>query len=549
MTPKTFPNAQCHSHITKITFPRYFNPSFPPFPDAASAQPSGAAAFAPCHAAAGCATSDRSSRAARRTPISPASPAAPQTPPASTATATATATSTANAKTPAAPLRMVAANPFDVHSLPSGAEPSPLPRREEQAERSRRRKLRQQRQGGGMRILSKQNQDPIDLDLGLAALPTETLTSSETHRSKFLTREEEGEISGAIQALRVVMAVRASLQEELNDPDGATMHILPDEARWAEECGMSRPELRATLQEGADARTRLVAANTGLVTNIAKRHFSSLRQSMLTGGGGSIGTILTQQDLVQEGNLGLMEAAERFDPSKGFRFSTYATYWVRQRISRCIADSSRVIRLPAHVHDKLGTIRKTERNMAKEMGRTPTMAELADRVGIPLSKLELYSISSRNVLSLEVPLNAKADDSRTLGDRIASRSPSPADDAEFASLRTEIRQVMKGLTERERDVLEARFGLDGARPPLSVVETARELGISRDRCRTIMGRALNKLRHSNRNYRLKDYVGGAGHEEEAAARDDMRQLQLQQRQRARHECTTPVETPESMWSY
>ena len=135
--------------------------------------------------------------------------------------------------------------------------------------------------------------------------------------------------------------------DQVCEPPTATVLILmPTEEEWADACGLSLAELRRVLTDGMEGRTRLVAANTGLVTSIAKRHFASLRRN--AEGGDGIGTILTLQDLVQEGNMGLMEAAERFDPSKGFRFSTYASYWIRQRISRSIADSSRVIRLPAH---------------------------------------------------------------------------------------------------------------------------------------------------------------------------------------------------------
>lgn len=192
----------------------------------------------------------------------------------------------------------------------------------------------------------------------------------------------------------------------------------------------------------------------------------------------------------------------------------------------------------------LGTIKRTEKEMEKESGRKPSTMDVADRLGIPEGKLKLYNDASRNVLSLEVPLNAKVDDRRTLGDKIASRSPTPADDAEVDSLRYEIREALEGLTDRERDVIVARFGLDNVRPPLSVDETARTLGMSRDRCRTIQARALNKLRHPNRNYRLKDYVGDHDvHEVQEEFGSEQRQTQVQQTR------ACPIETPESMWAF
>jgi len=214
----------------------------------------------------------------------------------------------------------------------------------------------------------------------------------------------------------------------------------------------------------------------------------------------------------------LMEAAERFDGERGFRFATYAVHWVRSRILRCIADNSRVIRLPAHVHTTLRTIRKTKSEMEQEFGRDPSMPELAHRLQMPISKLKLYTDSSLPVLSLEVPLNngksSKAGsggdvDKRTLMDRIASDSPTPQEDAEFESLRRDIRTAIDSLgNDEERDVLLNRFGLDDGNPR-TLGETAHRMGISREKVRRIEARALNKLRHPQRNYMLKEYVENA----------------------------------------
>merc|ERR1712071_193807 len=212
--------------------------------------------------------------------------------------------------------------------------------------------------------------------------------------------------------------------------------------------------------------------------------------------------------MIQEGNLGLMEAAERFEPSRGFRLSTYASYWVRQRILQSIANHSRVIRLPAHVHSILRTIHRTRQDMEKENGNLPSIDELANRLDMPVDKLKRYTDSSQMVLSLEGPLKSQSstDDKRTLGERIASDSPSPEEDAEFDSLRRDIRAVMDSLGQREKEVLIQRFGLEDGTPK-TVEETSRGLGISRDRVRNVEARALNKLRHPQRNYKLKEYVG------------------------------------------
>mmetsp|Transcript_4704 Transcript_4704/g.6691 ORF Transcript_4704/g.6691 Transcript_4704/m.6691 type:complete len:338 (-) Transcript_4704:404-1417(-) len=266
--------------------------------------------------------------------------------------------------------------------------------------------------------------------------------------------------------------------------------------------------------EGKEARSRIVASNVGLVLQIARRYAYQLRRSQEFSNAAGVGTILTLQDMVQEGNLGLMEAAERFDSQKGFRFSTYAVYWVRQRILRCIADHSRIIRLPVHVHALLRNINKEKAEMTREIGRTPSLPELAHRLEMPLEKLKLYTESSRTVLSLEVPISRNGgkspsfnEDKRTLGERIAYEGPTPQEDAEFDALKRDIRAAINGLgSDRERDVLISRFGLeDGS--PTTLEQTAKKLGISRDRVRMVEARALNKLRHPQRNYRLKEYVG------------------------------------------
>ena len=327
--------------------------------------------------------------------------------------------------------------------------------------------------------------------------------SSSSSSSVGLTRSQEIEYSFQIRTFRAAVRLRDQLVK-----CSSGMHIHPTESEWAAACGTSVMELRRVLAEGQEAREALVSANVGLVMSIAKRHYHALKHATEAGGG--VGTILTLQDMVQEGNLGLMEAAERFEPEKGFRFSTYATWWVRQRILRSISDSSRIIRLPAHVHSTLQKIHKGRAEMKSRLGRDPIDEELAEHLDMSVDKLRKYTHSSRNVVSLELPLRTASfkEDRRTLGDTLASDAPTPEEDAEVNYLRRDIRHVMDSeLAARERDVIVHRFGLEGGEPR-TVDETAQLLGISRDRVRLVEARALNKLRHPQRNYRLKEYVHG-----------------------------------------
>jgi RNA polymerase primary sigma factor len=324
-----------------------------------------------------------------------------------------------------------------------------------------------------------------------------------------LTAAQEREYAFRIRTFRAAVKLRDSL---VSFQDGVYIH--PTESQWAAACGTSVADLHRLVEEGQDARAVLVSSNIGLVVNQAKRHFAGLKSATEADGG--VGTILTMSDMIQEGNLGLMEAAERFEPEKGFRFSTYATYWVRQRIRRSISDSSRIIRLPAYVHDMLQKIRRAKVEMKAETGREPNLTELAHYMEISEERLRLYTASSRNVVSLERPIANTGsfkshEDHRTLYDTLASDAPSPEEDAVHDSMRRDLRAVMDTeLAGVERQVLVHRFGLENAQQPLSVTETAAALAISIDRVRLVEARALNKLRHPMRNYKLKEYVVHAG---------------------------------------
>lgn len=343
---------------------------------------------------------------------------------------------------------------------------------------------------------------------------TNSKSSLDSTSTSLLTRDEERQITYKIRNLRRVVSIRDELIEENEscspfEPTFAGDNdCYPTEDEWAKACGLDVTSLRSVMTEGQDARALLVSANAGLVKHVAKRHYYVLKRMTTVGGG--VGTILTLQDMIQEGNLGLMKAAERFEPERGFRFSTYATYWIRQRILQSITDSSRVIRLPVHVTDTLKKLNKARKEMSAQLGRMPSDTELADHMNISVDKLRKITDKARTVLSLESPISMGSNhrsemDQRTIGDFIASDAPTPEEDAEHKSLQHDIRAVVNELAERERDVLVLRFGLDNGEP-MSTSETAAHLGITTDRVRHVETRALNKLRNPQRNYRLKDYL-------------------------------------------
>eukprot|EP00547_Thalassionema_nitzschioides_P007873 CAMPEP_0194210914 /NCGR_PEP_ID=MMETSP0156-20130528/9182_1 /TAXON_ID=33649 /ORGANISM="Thalassionema nitzschioides, Strain L26-B" /LENGTH=372 /DNA_ID=CAMNT_0038938327 /DNA_START=279 /DNA_END=1397 /DNA_ORIENTATION=- len=342
---------------------------------------------------------------------------------------------------------------------------------------------------------------------------TTTFSRTKKNTPDLLTKEEERDLANEIRRLRTILRIRDELINS-NISDGSDGQRSPNESEWAEACGMSVDELRQVILQGQESRSKMVAANGGLVGSIAKRYYNSVMKANQANGG--MGSILSYHDLVQEGNLGLMEAAERFEPERGFRFSTYATWWVRQRMLRAISDYSRIIRLPAHVHQMIRKIQKARKDIEQDIRRQPSNLELAHYLGITEEKLEMYSGASRTVLSLEHPVRGlkTVDDSTTLGDFISSDSPTPDEDAESRSLREVILSVVDELPMRERDVLIARFGLDDGTPK-NVAETSKILGLSRDRVRAIEARALNNLRHPQRNHKLKSYVGGDLLEEHA----------------------------------
>lgn len=302
----------------------------------------------------------------------------------------------------------------------------------------------------------------------------------EIGRIRLLRADEEIELARKIADLLELERVWEDLFESLERE--------PNQHEWAQAVEMDVSEFRRRLYKGRRAKDKMVQSNLRLVVSIAKKYMNRG---------------LSFQDLIQEGSLGLIRAAEKFDHEKGYKFSTYATWWIRQAITRAIADQSRTIRLPVHLYETISRIKKTTKILSQEMGRKPTEEEIATRMEMTIEKLRFIAKSAQLPISLETPIG-KEEDSR-LGDFIEADGETPEDEVSKSLLREDLESVLDTLSPRERDVLRLRYGLDDGR-----MKTLEEIGqifnVTRERIRQIEAKALRKLRHPNRNSILKEYI-------------------------------------------
>lgn len=247
--------------------------------------------------------------------------------------------------------------------------------------------------------------------------------------------------------------------------------------------------LQRNVDKGADAKKRLAEANLRLVVSIAKRY---------------VGRGMLFLDLIQEGNLGLIKAVEKFDYKKGYKFSTYATWWIRQAITRAIADQARTIRIPVHMVETINKLIRVSRQLLQELGREPSPEEIAKEMNMPVERVREILKISQEPVSLETPIGEEEDSH--LGDFIKDDNvPVPADAAAFTLLKEQLEEVLGTLTEREQKVLTLRFGLEDGRAR-TLEEVGKEFNVTRERIRQIEAKALRKLRHPSRSRKLKDYL-------------------------------------------
>ena len=324
--------------------------------------------------------------------------------------------------------------------------------------------------------------EKIDLSVpeGVSVEDPVRMYLKEIGKVPLLSADDEIELAQKMEAGSVAVEKIPLLKERLAETG---------DEQEKEEIQAEIKALQLDVDRGSDAKKRLAEANLRLVVSIAKRY---------------VGRGMLFLDLIQEGNLGLIKAVEKFDYRKGYKFSTYATWWIRQAITRAIADQARTIRIPVHMVETINKLIRVSRQLLQELGREPTPEEIAEEMKMPVERVREILKISQEPVSLETPIGEEEDSH--LGDFIKDDNvPVPADAATFTLLKEQLEEVLGTLTEREQKVLTLRFGLEDGRAR-TLEEVGKEFNVTRERIRQIEAKALRKLRHPSRSRKLKDYL-------------------------------------------
>jgi RNA polymerase primary sigma factor len=298
-----------------------------------------------------------------------------------------------------------------------------------------------------------------------------------------------GDFESEMDEVHVENSIDLSITEGISTEDHVRMY-LKEIGKVSLLSAKEEIELSQRMENGdVEAKRKLAEANLRLVVSIAKRY---------------VGRGMQFLDLIQEGNMGLIKAVEKFDYKKGYKFSTYATWWIRQAITRAIADQARTIRIPVHMVETINKLLRVSRQLVQELGREPQIEEIAEEMGVTVEKVREIMKISQEPVSLETPIGEEEDSH--LGDFIPDDiAQAPADAAAFTMLKEQLLEVLETLTPREEKVLRLRFGLDDGRQR-TLEEVGKEFNVTRERIRQIEAKALRKLRHPSRSKKLKDYI-------------------------------------------